>query len=185
MAPSDPLMDDTPSVDQTVKLSLKLASALVLMGFVSGLIVIVHHRWRRKTVRTNPDRDEISKTVYDVKLPILAVYSSSHSSLECEQVEETKEHVEETKNSKYEVPTISSPSQVQFAQVVNAFTKKKRKVIVKKPIDTNLRPGWNAPAPKKKPVVYSPYTSVQSKWFLCGVITHFYGMGRSLDKSVY
>ena len=149
-------MDDTPSVDPTVKLSLKLASALVLMGFVSGLIVIVHHRWRRKTVKTNPDRDEISKTVYDVKLPILAVYSSSHSSLECE-------HVEETKNSKYEVPSISSPSQVQFAQVVNAFTKKKRKVIVKKPIDTNLRPGWNAPAPKKKPVVYSPYTSVQSK----------------------
>ena len=155
-APSDPLLDDRPSVDPTVQLSLKVASALVLLGFATGLVVIIHHRWRRRKGEISPDKNDPCEIAREVKLPVLAVYRSSVSSLECDPDDTAKP-------DQSEIPSISSPSQVQVVPSPNQMGKKKRKVIVKKPIDTKLRPGWNAPTPKKKRIVYSPYKSVNQK----------------------
>ena len=149
-APSDPLGDDLSTVDPTVKLSLKVISALVILGFVSGFIVVAHHRWRRKKGRVNTEKFEPCEIAREMKLPVLAVYRSSVSSIECEPTESTKG-----------IPTISSPSQIQVIPAGAPVGLKKKKVIVKKPIDTRLRPGWNAPKPKKKPIQYSPYKSVK------------------------
>ena len=149
-APSDPLEDYTHEVDPTVKLSLKVASALVLLGFASGFIVLVHYRWRRKRGRFNSNKSKPCELARDMKIE-LAVYQSSCSSLECEQAESTKDKSLDT-------PSIVSPSQLQVApNIYHRGYRKTKKVIVKKPIDTKLRPGWNAPTLKKKPVVYSPY----------------------------
>lgn len=153
-APSDPLGNDQSTVDPTVKLSLKVISALVILGFASGFIVVAHHRWRRKKGPISPDKSKPCEIARELKLPELAVYRSSSSSLE-------REPTILKKTEEAGLPTISSPSQVLVETSAYQSFQKKRKVIVKKPIDTKLRPGWNAPTLKKKPVVYSPYKSVK------------------------
>ena len=155
-APSDPLGDDPSTVDPTVKLSLKVISALVILGFASGFIVVVHYRWRRKKGRVNTKKCEPCEIAREVKLPELAVYRSSVSSIECEPTDSNKV-------DKSGIPSISSPSQIQVLPAVNSASGKAKKVIVKKPIDTRLRPGWNAPTPKKKPIKYSPYKSLKTQ----------------------
>lgn len=96
-----------------------------------------------------------------MKLPKLAVYQSSNSSL----------------NSAIpEIPVINSPSQIVVASCENTLrpgkwefentktekreseSQKKRRLIVKKPIDTKSRPSWNAPSPKPKRTRYNPFT---------------------------
>jgi hypothetical protein len=104
----------------------------------------------------------------DMKLPKLAVYQSSNSSL----------------NSAIpEIPVINSPSQIVVASCENTLkpekwdnenrrssierreseSQRKRRLIVKKPIDTKSRPSWNAPSPKPKRTRYNPFSVYQTQ----------------------
>lgn len=47
-APSEPGSDGPTTVHPTVKLGLQIASAVVLMSFMCGIIVLIHHRYRLK-----------------------------------------------------------------------------------------------------------------------------------------
>lgn len=49
------------------------------------------------------------------------------------------------------------------ASTNSSQSQKKRKLIIKKPLDTRLRPGWNAPPPKPKRTPYQPFKDWKQK----------------------
>ncbi|XP_045169459.2 uncharacterized protein LOC123532161 [Mercenaria mercenaria] len=146
VAPSDPFTNPN-QVNPTARLALQIACAFILMAFICGVVVIVHHRYTRSRGKVeSTDKDEER----DMKLPKLAVYQSSSSSLN---------------SAMPEIPTICSPSQIAMASEHTlkpetpreSESQRKRRIIVKKPIDTKSRPSWNAPAPRPQRTRYNPF----------------------------
>ncbi|KAL4222147.1 long-chain fatty acid transporter fat1 [Mactra antiquata] len=150
IAPDPPL--DISNVDPVAKLTVQIVCVLVLMGLSCGILVVIHHRYtlaHRKQVHSSYSQDDEER---DVRLPKLAVYTSSNSSLN---------------SAMADVPTINSPSQVkldeppkkQWLELPPRYVEpyKKRRVVVKKPLDTNARPSWNAPTPRPKRNSYNPF----------------------------
>ena len=67
-------------------------------------------------------------------------------------------HVTVGESSRYlQVPRDLDNQSSRRSSINSTQSQKKRKLIVKKPLDTNLRPGWNAPSPKRTRVTYQPF----------------------------
>lgn len=91
--------------------------------------------------------------------PRLALYKSpetSRSNSDCDVTSPSHVTVADS-HCHLQVPEPSFVGSSRRSSLFSNSSQKKKKVIVKKPLDTKLRPGWNAPTPKPKRAPYQPF----------------------------
>ena len=122
------------------KLLLEVLSVVVISGFVSGFIFLLCHRKRQKDRKV-----EIANESSDYDIPAVTENSCSISNVR-------------------EVPPIASPSAIVVTPSAKSVTSpyaaavRNKKFIRRErsPLDTALRPAWNAPKPKIISIKYNP-----------------------------
>ncbi|XP_052248705.1 uncharacterized protein LOC127856491 isoform X3 [Dreissena polymorpha] len=172
MSPVDPFSASDSAVNPTVKFGLQIASAAVLLAFLAGFVVIIHHRYRQRHTKIHTEN---SRTGNSHKIQF-AVYESSNSSLNTTIPDNPASPSQVTLDKDYlSVPpwgyvgsglSESNMSSISSERTSDASTRRgsvystqsqnKRTLIVTKPLDPKLRPGWNAPPPRPKRTLYNP-----------------------------
>ncbi|XP_052801271.1 uncharacterized protein LOC128231992 [Mya arenaria] len=177
IAPSDPNTDPQSSVNPIVRLVLQIATVFILMAFIVGCVVIFHHRYQvhhsKVKVKDMPSNDNNAKVQF-------AVYQSSNSSLNTTIPDNPASPSQVTlDNDHLTVPQwnyatgagfVKSPSSTSLntintrrGSVYSNQSQRRKMVVVKKPLDTKQRPGWNAPPTRPKRTSYNPFSVWKQK----------------------